>query len=203
MKTASISPEAQQVDGTGLYPVERDELEVEERPEKRARVEEEGGQQEVVGGEDEEEEMLRKSGVFEDEGGEGEERGQAGEKRERGRSSGSGVGIVEPEEEGRQVRTPVTPGMPTERERREHRATHHPPRSWCRYCVEGRGIASAHARCDEERVGDVGELHFDYCFLTNKPGSESATTIVGVDKYTQGVLAHVVPKKGHRISVVC
>ena len=42
----------------------------------------------------------------------------------------------------------------------------------------------------------MGELHFDYCFLTNKPGSESATTIVGVDKYTQGVLAHVVPKKG-------
>ena len=205
---ASVRPEAQQPEEIGLYPVEGEEPEVEERPEKRQRVEGEEGQQGAAAGEepgeDEEEEMLRKSGVFEEEGGRGDSRGSRDvEEGKRGRSNGQGRGVVEPEEEGRPVRTAAPPSLPTAQERREHNATHHPPRSWCRYCVEGRGIASAHARCDEERVGDIGELHFDYCFLTNKVGSESATTIVGFDKYTQGVLAHVVPEKRNRIPMGC
>ena len=70
---ASVRPEAQQPEEIGLYPVEGEEPEVEERPEKRQRVEGEEGQQGAAEGEepgeDEEEEMLRKSGVFEEEGG--------------------------------------------------------------------------------------------------------------------------------------
>ena len=45
-----------------------------------------------------------------------------------------------------------------------------------------------------EEVETGPEFHFDYCFLTGLPGEDPATTFVGVDKYTQGVLAHVVPK---------
>ena len=43
----------------------------------------------------------------------------------------------------------------------------------------------------------VGEFHFDYCFLKGKSGDEEeATTLVGVDKGSDAVLAHVVPQKG-------
>ena len=174
---------------------EDEESEVEGRPDKRQRRNDGGG-------EDEEEEELQRSGVFDDDDRSGDSSGRDKRARasedaeERGRSNGSGRGVIEPEEEGRPVRTTAPPCLPTAKERREHNTTHHPPRSWCRYCVEGRGIASAHARCDVERVGDVGELHFAYCFLSGKPGTESATTIAGVDKYIEAVLAHVVPRKG-------
>ena len=37
--------------------------------------------------------------------------------------------------------------------------------------------------------------------LNGKPGTESATTLVAVDKHTQAVLAHVVPKKRDGVPV--
>ena len=127
--------------------------------------------------EDEEDKELLRSGVFDDDvsgdgGDQGERARSSGEAEKRGRSSGSGCGFMEPEEEGRPARAPNPPYVPTAKERREHSATHYPPRSWCKFCVEGRGVASSHHRCDEERVGDIGELHFDYCVLAGKPGTE-------------------------------
>ena len=100
------------------------------------------------------------------------------------------------------MRTAPASYTPSAKERREHEVTHYPPRSWCRFCVEGRGIAGQHSRCDEAQIGEIGELHFDYCFLTGKVGPVPATTIVGADKRTQAVLAHVAPKKGTEIAWV-
>ena len=173
-----------------------DEGSEEERPEKRQRVAAEC---------DDEEDELDKSGVFDD-----EPSGDSAEPRELPKASGSkddqrlfsgdisgrGRGVVEPSEEGREVRVPRAPYVPTAKERCEHDATHYPLRSWCPHCVRGRGIAGPHLRQEDDRVGDVGELHFDYCFLRGRAGDVPATTLVGVDRYTQAVLAHVVPKKG-------
>ena len=103
--------------------------------------------------------------------------------------------MVEPEE-GRAVRTAKAPYVPSEQERREHAVTHFPPRSWCDCCVRGPGKAANHSQADGDQIGEVGELHFDYCFLCGSAGSDRATTLVGVDKYTNAVLAHVVPQKG-------
>ena len=174
--------------------------EVQGRPVKRQRREDDRED-----GEQDEYEDLVRSGVWDDEecgdnGGE-DERGRSsgngrGEGLGRSSGSGGGRGVVEPDVEGRPVRTATPPYVPSAKERRDHDATHYPPGSWCRYCVEGRGIASPHGRNAEEKIGDVGELHLDYCFIHGKPGAESATTIVGVDKYSHAVLAHVVPKRG-------
>ena len=138
--------------------------------------------------------MLERSGVFdEDDPGGGEPAGA----EELPRASGdSDPGALGPSEEGRRARVANAPYVPSDKERREHDTTHYPPRSWCPHCVEGRGLAAKHSRSDEERVGAVGELHFDYCFLRGESAEPPATTLVGVDRYTQAVLAHIVPKKG-------
>ena len=103
------------------------------------------------------------------------------------------------EEEGRAVRTAAPIYTPTDRERREHEAGgHNPYRSWCSCCVDARATAEGHFRADPEepRDANVGEVHFDYCFLKSKPTDDAAVTLVGVDKSSDAVLAHVVPQKG-------
>ena len=137
-----------------------DEGSEEERPEKRQRVAAEC---------DDEEDELDKSGVFDD-----EPSGDSAEPRELPKASGSkddqplfsgdisgrGRGVVEPSEEGREVRVPRAPYVPTAKERCEHNTTHYPPRSWCPHCERGRGMTGPHLRQQDDRVGDVGELHF-------------------------------------------
>ena len=116
---------------------------------------------------------------------------------ERSDARRGGRGVLEPEAEGRSVRTPSQPYVPMSTERRAHNATHYPPRSWCRHCVEGRGMCGPHLRREEEQVGSgIGKLNFDYCFLRSRPGEPPATTLIGVDCYTQAVLAHGVLRKG-------
>ena len=102
----------------------------------------------------------------------------------------------EDEDESRPVRTRIASYAPTLRERREHNVTHYPFRSWCPCCVAGRAAAAPHFRGGDKEIPVGGEFHFDYCFLRKRPASEPATTLVGVDRTTQGIVAHVVPKKG-------
>ena len=94
------------------------------------------------------------------------------------------------------MRTKPVPCVPTAKERRGHNLTHYPFRAWCVCCVAGRATAAPHFRGGDKEVPAGGELHFDYCFLRSRPTEEPATTIVGVDRSTEGVLAHVVPAKG-------
>ena len=110
-------------------------------------------------------------------------------------SGGRGV-VEEDEAEGRGVKTPTSPYVPTAKERKEHNATHYPHRSWCEICMSGRAIAGKHVKSADEVDPRAGELHFDYCFLKNKVKEEPAVTLVGVDKASDAVLAHVVPEKG-------
>ena len=43
------------------------------------------------------------------------------------------------------VKTAIDPGRPTERQVEDHRPTHLPYRSWCRWCVLGRGRGMQHS----------------------------------------------------------
>ena len=63
--------------------------------------------------------------------------------------------------EGRGVRTPTLPYVPTEKERREHNVTHYPHRTWCETCMSGRAVAGAHSRNKDESNPLAGEFHFD------------------------------------------
>ena len=101
----------------------------------------------------------------------------------------------EPTEEGREVKTSRPAACPSEAEWRAHRVTHYPYRSWCPYCRTARGVAGKHKRGDPETVTGL-DFHFDYCFLNNAKSGDIATTLVGTDRDSGGVIAHVVPQKG-------
>ena len=48
------------------------------------------------------------------------------------------------------VRNICDPGHPTANEYKEHMTTHRPYRSWCKFCVMGRGVNSAHRSSDAQ-----------------------------------------------------
>ena len=52
-----------------------------------------------------------------------------------------------------QVRTIRDPGQPTAHEHQEHMTTRRPYRSWCKFCMMGRGVNSPHTRSDVQ--GDL------------------------------------------------
>ena len=61
-------------------------------------------------------------------------------------------GFLESVEESCEPRIPHDPRRPTKEERRRHNIHHWPYRSWCKWCVVGRGISSPHrARSSEDR----------------------------------------------------
>ncbi len=61
----------------------------------------------------------------------------------------------------------MSPKQPTDAEREEHRVIHCPYRSWCRECVEGRGLGT-HRGQHVDRCHSVPRVGIDYFFITNK-----------------------------------
>ena len=79
---------------------------------------------------------------------------------------------------------------------RIHRLTHYPFRSWCPQCVAGRAKSWPHYRQEVDDDGGIPTICFDYCFLRDYPGGESVPVMVGREKRTKTIIAHVVPFKG-------
>lgn len=131
----------------------------------------------------------------------GEGQGANAEETDDGREGRREYGHVEADE-GRPIKVPTVPYVPTERERRDHAVTHCPHRTWCEVCMAGRAVAGAHGRSKDEVDPNAGEFHFDYCFLKNVVKEEAAVTLVGVDKASDAILAHVVPEKGTKFEWV-
>ena len=98
-------------------------------------------------------------------------------------------------EEGRAVKTTRPAACPSDSEWRARRVTHYPYRSWCPYCRTARGVAGKHKRGDADVVNGT-EFRFDYFVLRNAKAGDTATALVGTDRDSGGVIAHVVPQKG-------
>ena len=68
--------------------------------------------------------------------------------------------------------------MPTLKKRQEHERTHISCRSWCRHCVAARASNPAHrgrrflTAIEEDK--DTKQVSYDYCFMRDQPGMESA-----------------------------
>ena len=88
------------------------------------------------------------------------------------------------------------PKGPSEEERRRHRVTHYPFRSWCPECVAGRAKSYPHKRREESSDSGYPEISFDYCFPRREKRGESISVLVGREKRSQMLIAHVVPVKG-------
>jgi len=89
------------------------------------------------------------------------------------------------------------PGEPTHDEWEEHRIDHVPYRSWCPFCVKGRGTGIQHRKSNEE--SGVPVFGFDYFLGSEVSGDredETVKILVAKCKMTKCIFAHGVPQKG-------
>ncbi len=70
---------------------------------------------------------------------------------------------IKDEDEAEPVKMAKDPGQPTKEQEIEHRVDHYPYRSWCKFCVMGRGIGFQHRRTPGSSVPRLG---VDYFFIT-------------------------------------
>ena len=110
------------------------------------------------------------------------------------------------DQEGRAARPIPAPAEPSKAEREAHEVSHWPYRSWCPYCVMGRGRDKAHRRRDgsEPRRPQVVA---DYCFMSRGDRAEAesagAKPVLVVKEVSDGpVLAIATPKKGGDVAWV-
>ena len=123
------------------------------------------------------------------------------------------VRIEEEEGEGAAAvpRPAPEPGDPTARQIEEHRRTHMPYRSWCKWCVLGRSRGSPHKSQTKSEIPVIG---VDYFFLTKsgvkakeeveeaqsleeaRTKGEAVKCLVVRCSWTKCVFAHIVPQKG-------
>ena len=90
--------------------------------------------------------------------------------------------------------------MPTKAEIDAHYPLHAEYRSWCRYCVEGKGASRLRRTGDptEETIGVT--ISFDYCFMTPEESEEGMDAIVvGCNDKTKGLWAMSVEAKGSNL----
>ena len=113
-------------------------------------------------------------------------------------------GDAEQSEEAREGRATLPPKAPSAEEMRIHRLTQYPSRSCCPVCVAARAKNWPHLRMEESGSTDVPTICFDYCFLRDTVGGESIPVLVGREKGTKFLVAHVVPFNGARADwLVC
>ena len=59
---------------------------------------------------------------------------------------GDGEVHIADEDENEPVKMAKDPGQPSAEQEKEHRVDHYPYRSWCKFCVMGRGVGFQHRR---------------------------------------------------------
>ena len=76
------------------------------------------------------------------------------------------------------------PAKPTEAEWLEHQVTHTPPRTWCKFCMMGRGVRRGHRRNVpdiEPNDGGPNKLSMDYMYLDDEHGAKDLPQLVVID----------------------
>ena len=101
-------------------------------------------------------------------------------------------------EEARRATPMYVPKGPSDAERQAHEIHHMPYRSWCEYCVRGRGEESPHlSRCEQADDG-IPVVQMDYAFLRNTGDKDANVTFLTmVDNSSGQMVATAVQKKGH------
>jgi len=101
------------------------------------------------------------------------------------------------EEEAPKRKVLKDPGQPTAEEYEKHRIDHIPFRSWCPYCVRGRGAGIQHRRSTEK--GTIPVFGFDYFMgkeVTGEESDDALKIIAAKCQLTRCTFAHGVPQKG-------
>ena len=100
--------------------------------------------------------------------------------------------------EGRVPQLLRAPHRVSKEEREAHEVTHTPYRSWCPYCVRGRGRNTPHkTQGEQQRHGDIARVTLDYFFMSSVDEAASKNPIlVAVDESTGEKYARAVGQKG-------
>ncbi len=77
---------------------------------------------------------------------------------------GEGVVEIQDETEVEPVKVARSPSQPTPEQEEAHRVDHATYRSWCKFCVMGRGIGAPHPT--DASVSQVPRIGVDYFFIT-------------------------------------
>ena len=87
---------------------------------------------------------------------------------------------------------------PSDAERRAQEIHHMPCRSWCEFCVRGRGKESPHLSRYEQADDGIPVVQVDYAFLHDTGDKEAKVTFLTmVDNSSGQMVATAVQKKGH------
>ncbi|MDA8582757.1 reverse transcriptase domain-containing protein [bacterium] len=123
------------------------------------------------------------------------------EKRESDDVEEEEVEVIEEglQEEGRAPYRVKAPCRPSRKEREEHEATHVPFRSWCWYCVSGRGRNRPHPHggSREEVEEHIPKISIDYFFFSKQDEKASDNPmLVMLDEETGDKFARATGRKG-------
>jgi len=104
-------------------------------------------------------------------------------------------------EEGRKAKGIHVSETPTQKDVDEHMLTHIPFRSWCKFCVMGRGVSLQHRKIDKSQE-TIPTISIDYAFLNEKQEVENeercGMPILAIkDRKTGMMQSRVVPSKGN------
>ena len=97
-----------------------------------------------------------------------------------------------------QVRNIRDPGQPTVKEHQEHMTTHRPYRSWCKFCVMGRGVNAPHRRSDaQDDLEGVPYVSMDYGFLGKRESEEHVSPVLVIrERRHKMTWTMLFPRKG-------
>ena len=115
-----------------------------------------------------------------------------------GEAEPNGKDVDEHDDEEALIAKPLRrPTQPTATEKLNHDITHLPPRSWCRFCTEGRGIHDHHKMTGEIPNGEVPTISLDYCFMGSKSVAAAANPVlIMYDNVTGAMGAYLTGAKG-------
>ena len=96
-----------------------------------------------------------------------------------------------------QVRNMRGPGQPTVKEHQEHMTSQRPYRSWCKFCVMGRGVNAPHRRSDaQDDLEGVPHVSMDCGFLGERESEDRVSRVLVIRERRQKMTwAMLVPRK--------
>ena len=94
------------------------------------------------------------------------------------------------------------PGEPTVKEHQEHMTTHRPYRSWCKFCVMGRGVNAPRRRSDaQDDLEVVPHMSMEYGFFEERESEEQVSHVLVIrERRHKMTWAMLVPREGTEFS---
>ena len=99
-------------------------------------------------------------------------------------------------EEARRATPMYVPRRPSDAQRRAHEIHHMPYRSWCEYCVRGRGKESPHLSRYEQADDGIPAVQMDYVFLHNTGDKDAKVTLLTMVDNSSGQMVATAVQKG-------